>query len=254
MLHYQPKIDIATGRIVGVEALLRWNHPDLGMVTPASSSRSRKRPGSSCRSALGAAHGVRAVRRVAARRTARHAHRGQPLARGSSSDDALIADIGDALAEAGLPPEGLELEITESMVMQNPERAVSTLSRLRELGISVSIDDFGTGYSSLGYLKRFPIDNVKIDRSFIKDLPHDTDDAAITRAVIAMAHSLRIRVIAEGVETREQLEFLRAHDCDECQGYFVSRPLPPPEFALLARSWARDHLRAVPRRAAELTA
>jgi EAL domain-containing protein (putative c-di-GMP-specific phosphodiesterase class I) len=102
-------------------------------------------------------------------------------------------------AEAALPPEGLELEITESMVMQNPERAVSTLSRLRELGISVSIDDFGTGYSSLGYLKRFPIDNVKIDRSFIKDLPHDTDDAAITRAVIAMAQSLRIRVVAEGV-------------------------------------------------------
>ena len=165
------------------------------------------------------------------------------------SDDALIADIGDALGEAELPPDGLELEITESMVMQNPERAVTTLARLRELGISVSIDDFGTGYSSLGYLKRFPIDNVKIDRSFIKDLPHDTDDAAITRAVIAMAHSLRIRVVAEGVETREQLEFLRTHECDECQGYFLSRPLPASEFALLARTWTREHpaLRIVPR-------
>jgi EAL domain-containing protein (putative c-di-GMP-specific phosphodiesterase class I) len=127
------------------------------------------------------------------------------------------------------------------MVMQNPERAVSTLSRLRELGISVSIDDFGTGYSSLGYLKRFPIDNVKIDRSFIKDLPHDTDDAAITRAVIAMAQSLRIRVIAEGVETREQLQFLRDHDCNECQGYFLSRPLPASNFALLVTTW-RDQI------------
>ena len=114
----------------------------------------------------------------------------------------------------------------------------------------MSIDDFGTGYSSLGYLKRFPIDNVKIDRSFIKDLPHDTDDAAITRAVIAMAQSLRIRVVAEGVETREQLDFLRDHECDECQGYFVSRPLPPSEFALLARSWTREQLslRVVPLR------
>jgi EAL domain-containing protein (putative c-di-GMP-specific phosphodiesterase class I) len=125
------------------------------------------------------------------------------------------------------------------MVMQNPERAVTTLTRLRELGISVSIDDFGTGYSSLGYLKRFPIDNVKVDRSFIKDLPHDQDDAAITRAVIAMAQSLRMRVIAEGVETREQMQFLREHGCDECQGYFLSRPLPAGEFALLVRSWRR---------------
>jgi len=158
------------------------------------------------------------------------------------SDDALIDDIAEALVEASLAPDGLELEITESMVMQNPERAVTTLSRLREMGITVSIDDFGTGYSSLGYLKRFPIDNVKVDRSFIKDLPHDTDDAAITRAVIAMAQSLRIRVIAEGVETREQLHFLRDHDCDECQGYYLSRPLPASEFALLARSWRPDEI------------
>ena len=128
------------------------------------------------------------------------------------------------------------------MVMQNPERAVTTLNRLREMGISVSIDDFGTGYSSLGYLKRFPIDNVKVDRSFIKDLPHDTDDAAITRAVIAMAHSLRIRVVAEGVETLEQLQFLRDHNCDECQGFYMSRPLPASEFALLVRGWQRDQI------------
>lgn len=163
-------------------------------------------------------------------------------------DDGLIVDISDALAGAALPPDGLELEITESMVMHSPDRAVTTLSRLRDLGIAVSIDDFGTGYSSLGYLKRFPIDNVKIDRSFIKDLPHDADDAAITRAVIAMARSLRIRVVAEGVETAEQLEFLRAHECDECQGFHLSEPLPADELAAFARGWAREagSLRLVP--------
>ncbi len=248
VLHYQPKIDIRSNRIVGVEALLRWNHPDLGVVAPNQFIPLAEETGlivpigrwvlrTACaQSAAWRSDGLPGVR-IAVNLSARQ-----------FSDDALIADIGDAMAEAGLPPEGLELEITESMVMQNPERAVSTLSRLRDLGISVSIDDFGTGYSSLGYLKRFPIDNVKIDRSFIKDLPHDTDDAAITRAVIAMAQSLRIRVVAEGVETREQLEFLRAHECDECQGYFVSRPLPPSEFALLARTWTRDQLslRVVP--------
>ena len=248
VLHYQPKIDMRTNRIIGVEALLRWNHPDLGVVAPNQFIPLAEETGlivpigrwvlrTACaQSAAWRSDGLPGVR-IAVNLSARQ-----------FSDDALIADIGDALAEAALAPEGLELEITESMVMQNPERAVSTLSRLRELGISVSIDDFGTGYSSLGYLKRFPIDNVKIDRSFIKDLPHDSDDAAITRAVIAMAQSLRIRVVAEGVETREQLEFLREHECDECQGYFVSRPLPPSEFALLARTWTRDHLslRVVP--------
>jgi diguanylate cyclase (GGDEF)-like protein/PAS domain S-box-containing protein len=247
-LHYQPKIDIASNRIVGVEALLRWNHPDLGVVTPNQFIPLAEETG------LIVPIG-RWVLRTACAQSAAWRSDGLPgiriavnLSARQFSDDGLIADIADALAEAALPPEGLELEITESMVMHNPERAVGTLSRLRELGIAVSIDDFGTGYSSLGYLKRFPIDNVKIDRSFIKDLPHDTDDAAITRAVIAMAKSLRIRVVAEGVETREQLEFLRAHECDECQGYFVSRPLPPAEFALLARTWTRDHLslRVVP--------
>ena len=248
VLHYQPKIDIGTNRIVGVEALLRWNHPDLGVVAPNQFIPLAEETG------LIVPIG-RWVLRTACAQSAAWRNDGLPgiriavnLSARQFSDDSLISDIGDALAEAALAPEGLELEITESMVMQNPERAVGTLSRLRELGISVSIDDFGTGYSSLGYLKRFPIDNVKIDRSFIKDLPHDSDDAAITRAVIAMAQSLRIRVVAEGVETREQLDFLRDHECDECQGYFVSRPLPPSEFALLARTWTRDQLslRVVP--------
>ncbi len=249
VLHYQPKVDILSGQIVGVEALLRWNHPDLGMVGPNQFIPLAEETGlivpigrwvlrTACAQSSAWRRDGLADMRVAVNLSARQ-----------FSDDALITDIADALEESALPPAGLELEITESMVMQNPERAVTTLSRLRELGISVSIDDFGTGYSSLGYLKRFPIDNVKVDRSFIKDLPHDTDDAAITRAVIAMARSLRIRVVAEGVETREQLEFLRAHECDECQGFLLSRPLPAPEFALLARAWGREHpaLRIVPK-------
>jgi diguanylate cyclase (GGDEF)-like protein len=241
VLHYQPRVDIPTGRIVGVEALLRWNHPDLPMVLPNQFIPLAEETG------LIVPIG-RWVLRTACAQSALWRHEGLPalrmavnLSARQFSDDGLIDDIADALAQAELAPNGLELEITESMVMQNPERAVTTLNRLREIGISVSIDDFGTGYSSLGYLKRFPIDNVKIDRSFIKDLPHDTDDAAITRAVIAMAQSLRIRVIAEGVETREQLQFLRDHDCNECQGYFLSRPLPASNFALLVTTW-RDQI------------
>ncbi|MEO8754153.1 MAG: EAL domain-containing protein, partial [Casimicrobiaceae bacterium] len=242
VLHYQPKVDIPTGSIVGVEALVRWNHPDLGMVLPNQFIPLAEETG------LIVPIG-RWVLRTACAQSAAWRREGLPglrvavnLSARQFSDDGLIDDISDALTEATLAPDGLELEITESMVMQNPERAVLTLNRLRQMGISVSIDDFGTGYSSLGYLKRFPIDNVKVDRSFIKDLPHDTDDAAITRAVIAMAQSLRIRVIAEGVETQEQLQFLRDHDCDECQGFYLSRPLPAVEFALLVRGWERDEI------------
>ncbi|MCC6196516.1 MAG: EAL domain-containing protein [Burkholderiales bacterium] len=249
VLNYQPRIDIRSGRIVGVEALLRWNHPDMGLVAPNQFVPLAEETG------LIVPIGRWVLRSACAQLAAWRAE-GLPRMRVAVNlsarqfwDDSLIADISDALAEAPLTPDELELEITESMVMHNAERAVSTLSRLRELGISVAIDDFGTGYSSLGYLKRFPIDNVKIDRSFIKDLPHDSDDGAITRAVIAMARSLRIRVVAEGVETREQLDFLRAHECDECQGYYFSRPLPAAEFALFARTWGREHppLRVVPK-------
>jgi diguanylate cyclase (GGDEF)-like protein/PAS domain S-box-containing protein len=237
VLHYQPKMEIASGRIVGVEALLRWRHPDFAMVAPNQFIPLAEETGlivpigrwvlrTACAQSAAWRREGAAPLRVAVNLSARQ-----------FSDDRLIDDIGEALEQAGLPGTALELEITESMVMQNPDRAVLTLTRLRELGIAVSIDDFGTGYSSLGYLKRFPIDNVKIDRSFIKDLPHDADDAAITRAVIAMAQSLRIRVIAEGVETREQMQFLRDLECDECQGYYLSRPLPSSEFAQFARSW-----------------
>jgi len=237
VLHYQPKVEIGTSRIVGVEALLRWRHPEFPMVSPEQFIPLAEETG------LIVPIG-RWVLHTACAQMAAWQREGLPamriavnLSARQFSDDGLIDDIRNALAGAGLPGTALELEITESMVMQSPERAVVTLTALRELGISVSIDDFGTGYSSLGYLKRFPIDNVKVDRSFIKDLPDDIDDAAITRAVIAMAQSLRIRVIAEGVETREQFAFLRELECDECQGYYLSRPLPADEFALFVRTW-----------------
>ena len=135
--------------------------------------------------------------------------------------------------ETGFDPRSLELEITESTVMQSADRAASVLRQLKDVGVRVAIDDFGTGYSSLGYLKRFPIDSVKVDRSFIRDIPDDKDDVAITCAVIAMAHSLRLRVVAEGVETAEQYKFLRDQDCDEIQGYYFSPPVDAQAVARL---------------------
>jgi len=137
------------------------------------------------------------------------------------------------LQETGLNADLLELEITESMLMNDPEQTVALLSELKAIGIHIAIDDFGTGYSSLAYLKRFPVSTLKIDRSFVKDVPVDADDVAITLAIVGLAHNLRIRVTAEGVETEAQRAFLRRHGCDEIQGYLVSRPLPVEEFVKL---------------------
>jgi EAL domain-containing protein (putative c-di-GMP-specific phosphodiesterase class I) len=147
--------------------------------------------------------------------------------------DSLLQDVARVLAETGLTASLLELEITESMVVQNPAHAVALLDGLKAMGVRLSIDDFGTGYSSLSYLKRFPIDNLKIDRSFIQDLPADGEDAAITRAIIAMAHSLKLTVIAEGVETDRQRQFLRQHNCNEMQGFLYSKPLNATAFRAL---------------------
>ena len=148
-------------------------------------------------------------------------------------DEGLHETVAEALAKSGLLPEYLELEITESMIMQNADRASVLLQRFRDMGTLLSIDDFGTGYSSLGYLKSFPIDAVKIDRSFVRDIPNNADDVAITKAIIAMAHSLKLKVVAEGVENVEQLEFLRENECDLIQGYLFSKPLPADAFGML---------------------
>ena len=137
----------------------------------------------------------------------------------------LVGELAAILKSTGVAPDTIELEITESMVMRDPDRAGQIMEELRAMGVRISIDDFGTGHSSLGYLKRFPIDRLKVDRSFVRDLPHNGDDVAITRAVIAMAHSLRMSVVAEGVEHREQFELLRDEGCDEFQGYFCAKPM-----------------------------
>jgi EAL domain-containing protein (putative c-di-GMP-specific phosphodiesterase class I) len=155
------------------------------------------------------------------------------------AQDALLAQVTRALDQSGLDPSRLELEITESTAMTQPERTARILAAVDQLGIGIAIDDFGTGYSSLAYLKRFPVDVLKIDRSFVRDLPDDPDDSAITRAVIALARSLKLRVVAEGVETVRQLDFLTAHGCDIAQGYYVAAPLAANDFEAFVRNHGR---------------
>jgi EAL domain-containing protein (putative c-di-GMP-specific phosphodiesterase class I) len=151
-------------------------------------------------------------------------------------DDNLLEDIKTALVDSGMEPNLLELEITESMVMHNPTRMIEVLNNIKKLGVRLAIDDFGTGYSSLAQIKHFPIDTLKVDRSFIRNLPYDSEDRAITEAVIAMGKNLNITVVAEGVETQEQKDFLRDHICDEMQGFYFSKPIAPDQFGDLLRN------------------
>jgi len=232
-LHYQAKIDMESGRITGMEALVRWNPPDKPSVQPAQFITLAEETG------LIVPIGDWVLKTACAHNKSWQ-DRGLPplrmavnLSARQFAHEKLLHDVARVLKETGLDPATLEFEITESMVMHNPEHAVKLLNELKAKGIHLSIDDFGTGYSSLSYLKRFPIDSVKIDGSFIRDIPGDPDDAAITQAIIAMAHGLRLTVIAEGVETPEQVRFLRDHGCDEIQGYYFSKPLPENEFVRL---------------------
>jgi diguanylate cyclase (GGDEF)-like protein len=238
VLHYQPKVDIGSGRITGMEALVRWQRPGKELIAPVQFIALAEETG------LIVPIGEWVLRTACARNKSWQ-EQGLPplriavnLSARQFAHENLLQDVARVLRETGLDPAALEFEITESMVMHDPERAVTLLIRLKAMGIHLSIDDFGTGYSSLSYLKRFPIDSVKIDRSFIHDVPGDADDAAITRAIIAMAHSLRLKVIAEGVETEEQLSFLREHGCDEMQGYCFSEPLAEEEFLRLLQNSA----------------
>ncbi len=232
LLHYQPQVDIHSGEIVGAEVLLRWEHPDIGMVSPAHFIPIAEETG------LIVPIGRWVIDQAAAQIRAWQ-DAGVPVVKLAVNLSAqqfrlsLVDEVSDVLARHGLSSELLELEITESMVMNNIERVIEMLNDLAKLGMQISLDDFGTGYSSLSYLKRFPIDKLKVDQSFVRGIPTDADDISITRAIIALGKSLGLTVIAEGVESSEQLAFLRAEGCDEIQGYLFSRPLPAAEFVKL---------------------
>jgi diguanylate cyclase (GGDEF)-like protein/PAS domain S-box-containing protein len=235
VLHYQPQVDLKTGQIVGMEALIRWKHPELGMVPP------NRFIGVAEETGLIVPIGAWVMRTAAAQNKAwQDAGLGRLRvavnlsARQFSAAD-LVPGIEQVLQDTGLDPSCLELELTESLFMSDVTPAVELLHRMKSLGVQLSIDDFGTGYSSFSYLSRFPIDVLKIDRSFVNDITHDANDAAIVASIIALAHNLRLSVIAEGVETAEQLDYLRHQGCDEMQGYYFSRPLPAHEFEQLLR-------------------
>ena len=235
VLHYQPKVDLASGRVVGSEALIRWQHPLLGMVSPARFIGLAEETG------LILPIGAWVLRTACAqcRQWQLDGHDGigvsVNLSVGQFLQKDLVSSIGDVLADTGLPPASLELELTESLMMTDVEHAIGILNGLKELGVRLSIDDFGTGYSSLAYLKRFPIDVLKIDKSFVRDITSDADDAAITASIISLARHLKLKVIAEGVETDEQLDYLRHYGCDEIQGYLFSPPVAADRFEQILR-------------------
>ncbi len=235
-LHYQPKIDMASGQITGVEALLRWNHPELGSVSPAQFIPLAEETGTIVPIGRWVLREACAQNMAWQRRGLRPVTMAVNLSPRQFADGHLLRDVDEALAASGMSPVLLQLEVTESMVMRNVSRAIKILDAIQSRGIRLAIDDFGTGYSSMSLMKQFPIDTIKIDRSFIRDLPVDSEDQAIAQAIISMGKALGMTVVAEGVETIEQQAFLRSHACDEMQGFLFSRPLPSRELADLLRA------------------
>ena len=243
-LHYQPKISMKTGVITGAEALIRWNHPTRGSVSPAQFIPIAEDCG------LIVPIG-RWVLRQACEQAQKWLDAGLPattMAVNVSAmefrDEDFLRGLFAILQETRLEPQALELELTESVLMKRVESTAAILQSLRKRGVQVAVDDFGTGYSSLSYLRKFPIDALKIDQSFVRQIASDEDDEAIVTAVISMARSLKLRVVAEGVETVKELEFLKAHHCDEAQGYFFGRPVPAGQFATLLQTGIAPAVRA----------
>jgi diguanylate cyclase (GGDEF)-like protein/PAS domain S-box-containing protein len=234
-IFYQSKVDLKTGDINGMEALLRWNNAQHGKISPVEFIPLAEETG------LIIPIGDWVLRNSCIQNV-RWIFKGYPPLKVSVNLSArqfragnLIENIEGILRETGIPPKYLELELTEGTVMHNADKAIKTLMQIKDLGVEISVDDFGMGYSSLSYLKRFPIDTLKIDRSFVRDITVDPDDEAIVTAIIAMAHSLKLKVVAEGVETTDQLEFLRALGCDSAQGYLFSEPIDEELFEALIR-------------------
>jgi EAL domain-containing protein (putative c-di-GMP-specific phosphodiesterase class I) len=235
-LLYQPQIDLQTGRVFAVEALVRWQHPDLGLISPNKFIPAAEESGMIV--PLG-----EWVLREACRQNKAWQDAGVPavsvcvnVSARQFRDRSWTARVKQALADSGLEPKYLELELTESLLMQDVERAILTMKELQALGVHFAIDDFGTGYSSLSALKNFPVARLKIDQSFVRNLPQDANDRGIAAAVISLGQKLNMRVIAEGVETSEQMAFLRDNHCDEIQGYHFSRPLPPDAISTLLKT------------------
>jgi diguanylate cyclase (GGDEF)-like protein len=235
-VHYQPKVDTLTGLVRSAEALLRWKHPERGFIPPAEFIPIAEETGQI--GAIGAWVLQEACRQASAWRDKQ-----LPPLRVGVNISALqfhqpgLADtVREALQEAGLEPRFLEIELTESCVMSNPEESIAVLEDLSRMGVLVSVDDFGTGYSSMSYLRRFPIDKLKIDRTFVAEMDTRADDASIVQAIVSLAHGLHLKVVAEGVETEAQVEALRALGCDQYQGYYCSPAVPPAEFEELIRA------------------
>ena len=233
VLYYQPKIDLKTFHIVGAEALLRWQHPEIGLVPPGDFITVAEETGlivpigewvlrTACQQIQQWEQTKTMSIRVSVNLSGRQFH---------NTD--LSRTINQIIEETAINPAMLELELTESILMKEGDSSVHVLNEFKKMGLSVSVDDFGTGYSSLNYLKRLPLDILKIDRSFVEDIEINSDDTTIIKTIIAMAHNLNLKVIAEGVETMEQMDFLIKHGCEEAQGYLFSKPLPADEFEQL---------------------